>query len=209
MRRSYEQMIDTASADRVVSAEFSVDATDRARRQIESFREFIEENRDQITALQVIYEQRRGGLAYDDIRQLAIAIARPPHNWTAEALWTAFETLDAGRVRGSGHRVNTDLVSLVRHALGQTDELVAYPELVNERFEAWLQQQRTAGREFTEEQIAYLRLIRDSLATNLGIAQADLQNPPFSTHGGYGRARQLFGNELAPLMDELAEALVA
>ena len=210
VRRSYEQIIDAVSADRVISEEFSVDATDRARHQVESFRQFIDENRDRIIALQVLYDQPRGGgLTYADIRELANAIARPPHRWSTEGLWAAFETLDASRVRGSGHRVNTDLISLVRHALGLTDELVAYPEQVNERFEAWLQQQRNAGRTFADEQIAYLRLIRDHLATSLAIASHDLQNPPFSTHGGIGRAKQLFGNELTPLMDELMEVLVA
>ncbi len=210
VRRSYEQMIDSASADKVISGEFSVDATDRARRQVESFRQFIEENRDQITALQVLYDQPRdSGLTYADIRELAHAIARPPHRWTTEDLWAAYETLDARMVRGSGHRVNTDLVSLVRYALDLTDELVAYPDLVHERFEAWLQQQRNAGRELSDDQIAYLRLIRDHLATSLTIAPRDLQGPPFSTHGGYGRAHQLFGEELTPLMDELTGALVA
>ena len=67
----------------------------------------------------------------------------PPLGHT-EALWQAYETLDASKVRGSGHRVSTDLVSLVRHALGQTDELVSYPDLVDERFEAWLLQQQAS-----------------------------------------------------------------
>ena len=209
VRRSYEQMIDSASVDKVITGEFSVDATDRARRQVESFQTFIDENRDQITALQVLYDQPRGGFTYTDIRELANAIARPPHRWTTKDLWAAYETLDASKVRGSGNRVNTDLVSLVRYAIGLTDELVAYPDLVNERFEAWLQQQRNAGRELTDQQIAYLHLIRDHLATSLTITPPDLQGPPFSTHGGYGRASQLFGTELAPLMDALIEALVA
>ena len=147
VRRSYEQVIDTASADRVISGEYSREAADRARGQTESFRQFIEENKDEITALQVLYSQPYGGgLTYADIKDLAQAIQKSPHRWTTEALWQAYETLDASKVRGSGHRVNTDLVSLVRHALGHTDELVSYPELVNERFEAWLHQQQAAGR---------------------------------------------------------------
>ena len=88
-------------------------------------------------------------------------------------------------------------------------ELVAYPDLVNERFEAWLQQQRNAGRTLTDEQVAYLSLIRDHLATSLVIAPRDLQNPPFSTHGGLGRARQLFGAELTSLLEQLTGVLVA
>ena len=165
VRRSYEQVIDTASADRVISGEYSREAADRARGQTESFRQFIDDNKDEITALQALYSQPYGGgLTYADIKELAQAIGRPPHRWTTEALWQAYETLDASKVRGSGHRVNTDLVSLVRHALGHTDELVAYPDLVNERFEAWLHQQQAAGRSFTDDQTAYLHLIKDRIA---------------------------------------------
>ena len=117
VRRSYEQVIDTASADRVISGEYSRGAADRARGQTESFRQFIEDNKDEITALQVLYSQQYGGgLTYADIKELAQAIQKSPHRWTTEALWQAYETLDASKVRGSGHRVNTDLVSLVRHA---------------------------------------------------------------------------------------------
>ena len=210
VRRSYEQVIDSASRDRVISEGFSVDAVDRARGQVDSWRQFIEEHKDEITALEVPYRQPYGGgLTYDDIKELANAIGRPPHRWTPDALWQAYETLDASKVRGSGRRVSTDLVSLVRYALGNADELVAYPDLVNERFEAWLHQQKGAGTSFTDDQINYLGLIRDHLSASLSIAPADLQNPPFSTHGGLGRARQLFGNDLGSLLDELTQTLAA
>lgn len=104
----------------------------------------------------------------------------------------------------------TDLVSLVRFALGFDDELVAYPELVDERFAAWLLQQRNAGQGFSDDQLAYLRLIRDHLAASLTVAPRDLTEAPFSQHGGLGRARQLFGTDrLAPLLEELTETLAA
>ena len=210
IRRSYEQVMDTASKDKVISGEYSREAADRAREQTQSFRQFIEDNKDEITALQVLYSQPYGGgLTYTDIRELAQAIGRPPHRWTTEALWQAYETLDASKVKGSGHRVSTDLVSLVRHTLGHTNELVAYPDLVNERFESWLHQQQTLDRHFTDEQTAYLHLLKEHIAASRTAAPADLQNPPFSTHGGLGRARQLFGNDLTPLLEELTLALAA
>ena len=210
VRRSYEQAIDTSSKDHLISGGYSKESADRARAQTESFRQFIEDHKDAITALQVLYSQPyRGGLTYADVKELSQAIKQPPHRWTTEALWKAYETLDASRVRGSGHRVSTDLVSLVRHALGQTGELVAYPDLVNERFEAWLHQQKTLGRDFTDEQTAYLHLIKEHIAASLTVAPADLQNPPFSTHGGLGKARQLFGTGLHLLLEELTLALAA
>ena len=210
VRRSYEQVIDTASKDRVISGGFSREAADRAKTQVESWRQFIEDNKDEITALQVLYSQPYGGgLSYGDIKELANAISRPPHRWTPEALWEAYETLDASKVRGSGHRVSTDLVSLVRYTLGEADELVSFPDLVDERFEAWLLQQSNAGRSFSEEQVAYLTLIKDRIATNLGIEPAELMAPPFSTQGGLGKARQLFGPDLPTLLTELTQTLAA
>ena len=210
IRRSYEQVIDAASRDRVISGEFSREATDRARAVADSFRQFIEDNRDEITALQVLYSQPYGGgLTFGDIKELANAVGRPPRRWTPEDLWAAYETLDASRVRGSGHRVMTDLVSLVRFALGWDEELVAYPDLVSERFEAWLAQQADAGARFGDDQLKFLELIRDHLAASLTIDPRDLMGPTFSQHGGLSRARQLFGPKLDPLLEELTEALAA
>lgn len=210
VRKSYEQVIDHVSKDRAISGEFSKDATDRAQTTIDSFKQFLEDNKDEITALQILYSQPHGaGLTFADIRELANAIERPPRSWTPDLLWEAYEALDASKVRGSSNRVRTDLVSIIRYALGNTDELVAYPDLVNERFDTWLSQQDNTGRTFTDEQIEYLHLIRNHLAASLNIAPRDLTNAPFSEHGGLGRARQLFGDELNPLLHELTQTLAA
>jgi type I restriction enzyme, R subunit len=79
------------------------------------------------------------------VKELALAIGRPPRSWTPERLWTAYEALDRSKVHGSGTRVLADVVSLVRFALRQDDELVPYPERVAARYEAWLLQQENAG----------------------------------------------------------------
>jgi hypothetical protein len=44
-----------------------------------------------------------------------------------------------------GGRVVTDLVSLVRHALRPSDPLTPFPEVVRQRYAAWLKQQADAG----------------------------------------------------------------
>ena len=210
VRRAYEQAIDEASRDRIIEAGYSADGADRARATVASFERFVEEHRDEITALQILYSRPYGDrLTFREIKELASAIERPPHRWTPERLWAAYEALDRSKVRGSGGRVLTDLVSLVRFALHQEGELVPYPERVQERYEAWLQQQRNAGREFTAEQLAWLERIRDHVSASLGIAPDDFAYTPFVEHGGLGRAAQVFGPELRPLLDELNEALVA
>jgi len=193
----------------VIEVGYSKDAADRARSTVESWERFCSENRDEITALQILYAQRQPQrLTFAEVRELAQAIARPPQSWTPDSLWDAYERLDSSRVRGSGQRVLTDLVSLVRVALHQSDELVAYPELVRERFQAWLLAQENAGRVFTQEQLLWLERIRDHVAASLGITADDFSYTPFVESGGLGRAAQVFGDDLGPLLDELNEVLV-
>ncbi len=210
VRCSYEQTIDETSKDRVAGAGFSVDAADRARRTVTSFRAFIEEHRDEITALQVLYSRpyaRRP--TFGEIKELAHAIERPPHSWTPEQLWEAYETLDRSKVRGSASRVLTNVVSLVRFALEQDDVLVPYPELVMERFERWLAEQESDGRSFTGEQREWLRLIAEHVGSALAIAPEAFDFTPFVQRGGLGKAYELFGDELTALLDELNVALAA
>ena len=210
IRRSYEQLLDEISADELVSADYSRDATERARATVESFRQFIDDNRGEITALQILYSRPQAQrLTYVEIKELANAIERPPRAWTPDSLWLAYGTLDRSRVYGSGQRILTDLVQLVRFALEQEDELVPFPEIVRERFATWLLQQENAGRTFSDEQRAWLERIRDTIAASLGISRDDLSGPGFAERGGLGKAYEIFGEELDPLLEELTEELVA
>ena len=120
IRRSYEQTIDTVSADQLIEAGFSADATDRAHTLVQSFKEFIQEHRDEITALQVLYQRPyRQRLSYADIKALADAVQLSPRTWTTDRLWQAYRQLDQSKVRGSGQRVLADIVSLVRYAMAR------------------------------------------------------------------------------------------
>jgi type I restriction enzyme R subunit len=209
-KKRFEQTIDAISEDEVLYAGFSRDATDRAQATVTSFRLFIEEHKDEITALQVLYSRPYAQrLRFKDIKALADSISAPPRNWTTETLWRAYETLDRSKVRGSGTRVLTDVVSLVRFAIGQEDELVPYSEQVNERFAAWMVQQEVNGRTFTEEQRALLEDIRDHVASSLRIEPDDFEYSPFTQHGGIGRLFELFGPAWPQLLEELNEALAA
>jgi type I restriction enzyme R subunit len=210
VQRSFEQVIDEGTKDKVIHAGFSVDATARAKETVESFKAFLDEHQEEITALQVLYSRPYAQrLTYDDIKDLAEAIGRPPHRWTTERVWQAYETLDASKVRGSATSQLTDIVSLVRYTLGLDDELEPYPDKVDERFAAWVLQQQQAGRVFTADQQRWLELIKDHLAASLTVEPRDLVSPPFSQHGGLARARDLFGEDLEPLLEELTEAVAA
>ena len=207
VHRSYEQTIDTVSADSLVEAGFS---DDQAVTMVQSFQEFIEENRDEITALQVLYERPyRQRLSYADIKALADALVSPPRSWTTERLWEAYRQLDKSKVRGSRQRTLSDIVSVVRYAIGGVEELVPFGDGVRERFQGWLAMQETAGRAFTEEQMRWLEAIRDHIAGSVSLEMGDFQYAPFNQRGGLGKAYELFGEELPEIIDELNVELTA
>jgi len=209
LKKLKEQIIDTVSADEVLDAGFSAAAKQRAESIVKSFEQFIKDHKDEITALQVLYSQPHSRrLTYEDIKALAEAIEAPPRQWTPERLWQAYETLFASRVRGAPARVLTNLVSLVRFATTH-DELVPFPDIVDQRFEDWLGQQEQRGRRFTAEQRQWLEAIRDHVAANLEMRAEDFEYAPFAQRGGLGAAHRVFGKDLNPLLEELTGVLAA
>jgi len=211
LKREIEQVIDEVSEDELLEAGASEEAREKAGALVADFERFIEENRDEIDALQFFYAQpwsRR--LSFADIKALAEAIKAPPRAWTPEKLWRAYETLRRDKVRGaSGKRLLTDIVSLLRFATHQDDELVPFGDQVRERFVGWMAQQDNRGRAFTSEQRRWLEMMRDHIATSLEMTVEDLDYAPFAEAGGRGKAAQVFGEALRAVLDELNAALAA
>jgi type I restriction enzyme R subunit len=211
LKREMEQVIDEVSQDELLEAGASEEAREKARALVADFERFIEDNKDEIDALQFFYAQPYSKrLSFQDIKALAEAIKAPPRAWTPEKLWRAYETLRKDKVRGaSGKRLLTDIVSLVRFATHKDDELVPFGEQVKGRFEQWLAQQENRGRRFTTDQRRWLEMMRDHIATSLEMTVEDLDYAPFAEEGGRGKAAQVFGEELTAVLDELNGALAA
>ena len=128
---------------------------------------------------------------------------RPP--WLLEPvdIWRAYKRLDDARVRGNPTRALSDIVMLVRYALGQSRSLEPLPATIAGRFNLWLGREERAGRGYTEAQRAWLFAIRDFIAVNVGVSPEDLMEAPdFAAQGGLVRAHALFGDRLRPLLNE-------
>jgi len=200
-----EQVIDTVSRDEVLVG------YDKAQAMVTNFKRFIEDHRDELLALQILYNQpyAQRTLTYAAVKELAEALQKPPYYIDSERLWGAYERLEKDRVRGAPpEKLLTNIISLVRFALGQSEVLEPYPEQVDRRFSAWLAQQEQAGR-FTPEQVEWLVMVKGHIATSLNIEPDDFAYSPFSQKGGRVRAVKLFGPELPKVLDELNEVLAA
>ena len=188
IHRAHEQVIDETSADSIPKPATRMTQPIEPST-IESFRQFIEDNKDEITALQILYSQPYGArqLTFQQIKELADTISLPPRRWTPEALWTAYETLERTKVHGSTKTVLTNLVSLVRHASGPDETNLSPSDQGAERFAAWLRQQEQAGRTSTPEQMQWLGWIRDHIGDSLRITADDFDYTPFAEHRRHRR----------------------
>ena len=211
LKAGKELVIDTVTQDRVLEAGFSEAARERALGTVQSFEAFIAQHRDEITALQILYNRpTQLPLKFEDLKALTDTLQAPPHLWTESQLWQAYAALDQSKVKGaSRRRILTDLVSLVRYAMHQENELVPYPERVAANFRAWMAQQQVAGKGFNDEQRWWLEQMAEHIASNLGIEADDFGYAPFDQRGGLGRVHQLFGTELPGVLSSLNEGLAA
>jgi type I restriction enzyme R subunit len=206
-----EQTIDDVSKDKLIFAGSDAQASQKARLMIDSFKDFIEKNKDELTALQIIYSKPYGQrqLTYDAIKQLAEAIEKPPYNLTPELLWMAYQQLEKSKVKGAGpQKLLTNIVSLVRFAAGASNILEPFADEVDRNFAEWLNKQEKLGRQFTPEQKDWLNMIKEHIATSLNVGLDDFENVPFNQKGGAVKAYQLFGQALNKIIEELNTVLI-
>ncbi len=210
LKQKSEIVIDEITTDKVTSAGYDMN---QAEARITSFENFIKENKDQLLALQILYSrpQARRKLTYTAIKELAQRLSDPPHFLTTPDVWQAYKRLNASVVRGApSDKMLTDIIALVRFATGQTDILEPYMVRVEQRFNLWIGRQKKAGIEFTEDQMVWLKVIKDHLGANVEIEPRDLiQYPAFTDRGGLLEARRIFPMGVEIILNDLRGVLAA
>ncbi|MFC5830033.1 DEAD/DEAH box helicase family protein [Nonomuraea insulae] len=203
IRRHHDITYDETSKDEVLSL-VEIPREERAGSTVQSWRGFLGKHRDEITAIQVLTESRGGGHdALAKLKDLAARIRRPPHVWTPDILWDAYEILDKTAASPRGNAELPDLVSLIRYELGMDSELKPYRCVIEERFVGWLARQEQAGARFTADQLWWLEQIRDTVAIGVGITVEDIKGVPFTQRGGQAGLIRDFGGR------DRARALIA
>jgi type I restriction enzyme R subunit len=124
-------------------------------------------------------------------------------------LWQAYEVVEPDKVRGKGGKQLVDVIALVRHAMDPNTTLAPVGMTVQERYQQWMAEKQTSGVIFTADQRKWLDAIKDHIAASLNIEQDDLEEVPFNSIGGLGRAYELFGDKLNAILDELNQRLAA
>ncbi len=209
VRRNHEQIIDSVNVDYVLYSGFDTDQQANADRIIMTFKEFIEENKDEIIALRIIYDQR-----YKD-RPMAIERLKSLYDKltakgiTVERLWDCYAIKHPEKVQRGTLAQLTDLISIIRFEMGYGDNLTPFADKVNYNFMQWTLRRNAGAVHFTDEQMEWLRLIKEHIITSLSIEPEDLDLSPFDHKGGLGRFYDVFGDEYENILHEMNIELVA
>lgn len=209
VRRSHDQIIDSVNLDEVIFAGFDVQQEENVNKVISGFRTFIEENKDEIVALRIIYDA-----AYKD-RPMVIEKLKELYEKlklqgiTVERLWDCYAIKQPDKVKRSTMSQITDLISMIRFEMGYAETLVPFIDKVNYNFMQWTFKKNAGHIQFTEEQMEWLRLIKDHIAVSLSILPEDLDLTPFDRKGGLLGFYDTFGDSYEQILQEMNVALVA
>ena len=209
VRRSHEQIIDNVNLDEVLFVGFDSQQEENADRVISSFREFIDENRDEIIALRIIYNQN-----YKD-RPMAIEGLKAMYEKlktkgiTIERLWDCYAIKKPEKVKRGTMAQLADLISIIRFEMGYNENLAPFADRVNYNFMQWTLRRNAGAVHFTDEQMEWLRLVKDHIAVSLSIETSDLDLNPFDRKGGLGRFYEVFGERYEAILMEMNIELVA
>lgn len=210
VRRSHEQIIDNTNPDTLLFAGFDTQKEETADRVIRTFHEFIEENKDEIIALRILYSQtyRDRPMAIEKLKALYQKLRGK--GVTIERLWDCYVIKKPDKVKGSSTlRQLADLVSMIRFEMGQADSLQPFADKVNYNFQQWTFRRNAGAVHFTPEQMEWLQLVKDHIATSLSIQTEDLGLSPFDRKGGLGRFYEVFGEQYEAILTEMNRELVA
>lgn len=165
VRKSLDQIIDIINPDKLLKAGWTAQTSEQANKIIGDFAQWIAENRDEIIALQIFYSQplRRRKLTFKMIRDLCEKLKMECPRIAPLNVWRAYEELE--ETEGAPKTELTALVALIRKVSGIDENLTDYGRSVDRNFQNWVFGKQAGALKFNEEQMQWLRMIKDHIAT--------------------------------------------
>jgi len=209
VRRAHEQTIDRTSPDTLLNKGAATDLKKRAENLVADFKTWIEQHKNEITALQIFYSQpyRRRELTYKMIQEVMEKMKLDKPLLAPMQVWRAYEQLE--KATGKPLSELMALVSLIREVSGIDKTLTSYDKTVDKNFQDWVFKKQAGATKFNEEQMEWLRMIKNHIATSIHLDAEDLDYTPFDAQGGKGKMFQLFGDSMDEIINELNEVLAA
>jgi type I restriction enzyme R subunit len=197
---------DEVTADQLLFAG-GVPNVELADRLVSDWTKYLQDNKDEITALHLIYSRpQERHVTRREIEELIVTIKSSIQDWTPAVIWKCYEMLK--KTNRSINNKTVDLVSLVRYSLGIMPELIPFADVVEERYQGWLLIQEQSGARFTQEQRRWLDAIKDYICTGVTFETPALDAVPFIEWGGSDGIERDFIDPVGVITD-LNQALSA
>jgi type I restriction enzyme R subunit len=198
-----------ANPDEVIQVGWDKDNAMASTARVVEFKQWMEENKDELMALQIFYNQpfRRRELTYKMIKEVLEKLQNDKPSLAPLNVWRAYEALE--QCNGSPKNELTAIVSLIRKISGLDTTLTSYDKIVDKNFQDWVFKKQAGATKFNEEQMQWLRMIKDYVVNSFRIDKDDFDLNPFNAAGGLGKFYQLFKEDYEQILDELNEALSA
>jgi type I restriction enzyme, R subunit len=209
VRKAHEQRIDLTNPDVVLKAGWDKDNKEKAGELVKDFTSWLNDNKNELLALQIFYNQpfRRRELTYSMIKEVLEKLQNDKPTLAPISVWKAYEALE--QCNGSPRNELTAIISLIRKVSGLDKTLTAYDKTVDKNFQEWVFKKQAGTTKFNEEQMQWLRMIKDYVTNSYHIEIEDFDLNPFNAQGGLGKMWQLFGETTEEIINELNEALAA
>lgn len=163
---------------------------------IEAFSNFVNAESGKVEAISVLLKRPKGWNPVT-LTELREVLSRAPEHFTETNLERAF--------RAKYRKALVDIISMVKRAAIDGSLLLTAEERVTAAVA-----KVSEGRPLSDDQQQWLGYIEQHLIENLSIDRDDFDLiPVLSSHGGWGRANQIFDRHLPELLEQLNEELVA
>jgi hypothetical protein len=186
-------------------------AADRSNDIVYRFKSFIESHKKDMPIIKALSGNNgHHKLNFDDIKDMSRELRKPPYEISPDEIWNAFMRIDSARVKPLGDKKSpSNIISLTKFALGNSEILEPFADSVERKFRNWIEEENTkSGKTYTEEEMEWLKMMKDYVASFLEIEMLSFNQPPFVSKGGAARAYNIFGPDLNRIMYEFNEKLI-
>ena len=171
MQRGY--MLESNDEDRVLYAGFSKES---AKTYIENFEKYLEENKDSIEALRIIYNSEDTIITHNMLMELRDRLLAESRQYSVYQIWKNYQLLDEhADVEALDGKANvnalTNLIQIVRYAYKKNQKLTSLINGYAQRFSLYCGQNQ---RVLTEEQKDIMKQIADYIINDGAISVMEL-----------------------------------
>jgi len=171
MQRGY--MVESDDEDHVLYAGFSKES---AKTYIENFEKYLEDNKDSIEALRIIYNSEDTVITHDMLMELRDRLLAESRQYGVYQIWKNYKLLDEqGNVETLDGKTNvnalTNLIQIVRYAYKKNQKLTSLINGYAQRFSLYCGQNQ---RVLSEEQKDIMQQIADYIINDGAISVMEL-----------------------------------